>query len=85
MLVLTLVFVCLTIGFVMIKCEKSFVDSIVSKLSIVEGVQRIHKVIGGPYAIITKIGAKNRNEIKKRMEDIKNIDHIELTASLIVS
>lgn len=84
MVVLTLVFVCLTIGFVMIKCEKSFVDSIVSKLSKVEGVQYIHKVTGGPYAIITKIGAETRNEIKKRMEDIKTIDHIELTASLIV-
>ena len=52
MVVLTMVFVCLTIGFVTIKCEKSFVDAIVSKLSIVEGVQYIHEVTGEPYAII---------------------------------
>jgi hypothetical protein len=84
MVVLTLVFDCLTIGFVMIKCVKSFVDSIVSKLNKVEGVQYIQKVTDGPYTIITKIGAKDRNEIKERTEDIKNIDHIELTASLIV-
>ena len=84
MVVLTLVFVCLTIGFVMIKCEKSFIDSIVSKLNKVEGVQYIHKVTGGPYAIIAKIGAKDRNEIKERTEDIKNLDHIDLTASSIV-
>ena len=84
MVVLTLVSVCLTIGFVMIKCEKSFIDSIVSKLNKVEGVQYIHKVTGGPYAIIAKIGAKDRNEIKERTEDIKNLDHIDLTASLIV-
>jgi len=69
MVVLTMVFVCLTIGFVTIKCEKSFVDAIVSKLSIVEGVQYIHEVTGGPYAIIEKIGAKDRNAIKERMED----------------
>ena len=65
MVVLTLVFVCLTIGFVMIKCEKSFVNSIVSKLSIVESVQCIHKVTGGPYAIITKIGARIEMKSKK--------------------
>jgi hypothetical protein len=68
----------------MIKCEKSFVDSIVSKLNKVEGVQYIQKVTGGPYTIITKIGAKDRNEIKERTEDIKNLDHIELTAILTV-
>ena len=44
----------------------------------------IHKVTGGPYAIIAKIGAKDRNEIKERTEDIKNLDYIDLTASLIV-
>jgi DNA-binding Lrp family transcriptional regulator len=68
----------------MIECKQSFAESLVSKLGKMEGVQYVHRISGGSYSILLKINAKDKQELKDRVEDIMNSGHVGLTTSLIV-
>jgi hypothetical protein len=49
-----------------------------------DGVQYVHRIVGGPYSILLKIDAKEREELKDRVDDIMELGHVDLTTSLIV-
>jgi hypothetical protein len=49
-----------------------------------EGVQYVHRIFGGSYDILLKINAKDKQELKNRVEDIMSLGHVGLTTSLIV-
>lgn len=68
----------------MIECEQSFDELLISKLRKIEGVQYVHRIVGGPYSILLKIDAKDRLELKDLVEDIMDLGHVGLTTSLIV-
>jgi ppGpp synthetase/RelA/SpoT-type nucleotidyltranferase len=68
----------------MIECKQSFAESLVSKLQKMNGVQYVHRIVRGPYSILLKIDAKDRQELKDRVEDIMGLGHVGLTTSLIV-
>jgi DNA-binding Lrp family transcriptional regulator len=68
----------------MIECKQSFAESLVSKLQKMDGVQYVHRIVGGPYSILLKIDAKEREELKDRVDDIMELGHVDLTTSLIV-
>jgi hypothetical protein len=50
----------------------------------VEGVQYIHRIVSGPYAIILKIEGKANKDLKERVEIFMNLGHVNLTVSLKV-
>jgi hypothetical protein len=68
----------------MIECKQSFAESLISKLEKMDGVQYVHRVFGGSYSILLKINAKDKQELKDRVEDIMKLGHVGLTTSLIV-
>lgn len=68
----------------MIECKQSFAESLISKLGKMGGVQYVHRILGGSYSIILKINAKDKQELKDRVEDIMKLGHVGLTTSLIV-
>jgi DNA-binding Lrp family transcriptional regulator len=68
----------------MIECKQSFAESLISKLEKMDGVQYVHRVFGGSYSILLKINAKDKQELKDRVEYIMNLGHVGLTTSLIV-
>jgi hypothetical protein len=68
----------------MIDCDKMYVESLVNRLSKVEGIQYIRRIVSGPYAIILKVEGKDNKDLKERVENFINLGHVNLTVSLIV-
>jgi hypothetical protein len=72
----------------MIECKQSFGDSLVSRIRKIEGVEYVYGIVGGPFTIVLKIQARDREELggdaEELVENMMNLGHVDLTTSLIV-
>lgn len=65
----------------MIECKQSFTDLLTSGIRKIEGVKYVYRIVG---AIVLKIEARDREELKDMVEDLMNLGNVDLTTSLIV-
>jgi len=68
----------------MMECKQSFADLLTSEIRKIEGVKYVYRIVGGPFAILFKIEARDREELKDTVEHMMNLGHVDLTTSLIV-
>ncbi len=69
-------------AFVLIECKDAFVESVISELAKI-GPEIIYQITGSQYDIILKIHENSRQDLKKKVAQIMQLQHVVNTLTLI--
>lgn len=70
-------------AFLLIECNHGAIESVLSDL-VKLGPEIIYKIAGTQYDIITRIHADNKDRLKKLAAEIRELENIRSTLSLII-
>ena len=70
-------------AFLLIECNHGAIETVLSDL-VKLGPEIIYKIAGSQYDILTRIHAENKSRLKKLAGEIKELDNIRSTLSLII-
>jgi hypothetical protein len=70
-------------AFLLIECNHGAIESVLSDL-VKLGPEIIYKIAGTQYDIITRIHAENKDRLKKLAAEIRELENIRSTLSLII-
>jgi hypothetical protein len=70
-------------AFLLIECNHGAIETVLSDL-VKLGPEIIYKIAGSQYDIITRIQADNKDRLKKLAAEIRELDNIRSTLSLII-
>jgi|SoiMethySBSTD1v2_1073268.scaffolds.fasta_scaffold80845_5 hypothetical protein len=70
-------------AFLLIECNHGAIESVLSNL-VKLGPEIIYKIAGTQYDIITRIHADNKDRLKKLAAEIRDLENIRSTLSLII-
>jgi hypothetical protein len=70
-------------AFLLIECNHGAIETALSDL-VKLGPEIIYKIAGSQYDIITRIHADNKGRLKKLAAEIRELDNIRSTLSLII-
>jgi hypothetical protein len=70
-------------AFLLIECNHGAIETVLSDL-VKLGPEIVYKIAGSQYDIITRIHADNKDRLKKLAAEIRELDNIRSTLSLII-
>jgi hypothetical protein len=70
-------------AFLLIECNHGAIETVLSDL-VKLGPEILYKIAGSQYDIITRIHADNKDRLKKLAAEIRELDNIRSTLSLII-
>jgi hypothetical protein len=70
-------------AFLLIECNHGAIETVFSDL-VKLGPEIVYKIAGSQYDIITRIHADNKDRLKKLAAEIRELDNIRSTLSLII-
>jgi hypothetical protein len=70
-------------AFLLIECNHGAIESVLSDL-VKLGPEIIYKIAGTQYDIIARIHADNKDRLKKLAAEIRELENIRSTLSLII-
>jgi hypothetical protein len=70
-------------AFLLIECNHGAIETVLSDL-VKLGPEIVYKIAGSQYDILTRIHADNKDRLKKLAAEIRELDNIRSTLSLII-
>jgi hypothetical protein len=71
-------------AFLLLECKKSFLETLISQIDKIKGVDCVYRIDNGPYDLILKIEAAGRIGLRDKVAEVVNLGHVYNTLSLIV-